>query len=93
MVVKAIANLSTPTWYHSTEVERESAGDDIWGTPRRGKKKKTAKKAFIWYELDAENVRLDDQREGHPCTLEALFRQVEGLKAGIEGSDLEVSSG
>ncbi|RYP73845.1 hypothetical protein DL769_004146 [Monosporascus sp. CRB-8-3] len=61
MVVKAIANLSSPTWYYSIEVERESAEDDVWATTTRVKKKKAAKKASIWSELDGDNVRLDDR--------------------------------
>ena len=44
MVVKAIANLLSPTWYYLTEVERESVEDEVWATSTRGKKKKAVKK-------------------------------------------------
>lgn len=92
MVVEAITNLSSPTWYHSSEVERESAEDDRWATTTK-KKKKAAKKVSIWSELDEDNTRLDDRREGHPCTLRVLFRQLEDLEAGVRGLDLEAVSG
>lgn len=73
MVVEAITNLSSPKWYHSSEVERESAEDDGWGITAK-KKKKAAKKASIWSELDEDNTRPDDWYEEHPCTLGVLFR-------------------
>lgn len=94
MVVEAITNLSSPTWYHSSEVELESAGYDRWGYTRK-KNKKVARKASIEPEpeLGEVNTPLDDRREGHPCTLGVLFCQVKGLEAGARGLDLEAISG
>ena len=84
----AIASLSTPTWYHSSEVEAKSVEYDPWGTatPRNIKYKKKKKQRSAY---DEGEVHLEDQREGHPCTLETLLRDVKGLEAGVGGLELE----
>lgn len=92
-VVADIARLSSPTWYHATDLETEIEHAPC-GCVRNSKVKKKKKKAPALYGVNYEGqVQIKDNREGHPCTLEALFCEIQGLEAGVKGLDLEAILG
>lgn len=93
-VAADIARLSNPTWYHVTDVETENVEYDPCGCVRTRKVKKKKKKVSAFYGVDDEGqVQMEYNREDHTCTLEALFCEIQGLEAGVEGLDLEAIVG
>lgn len=87
-----IAKLSTPPWYHPTDPE--TSGGYYHGGVRTEKVRKKKKKASKPYpEPDEDQDQSVENREGHPCTLGALFSEVWGLEAGVKGLDLETVLG
>ena len=89
-VAADIANFSTPSWYHATDVET-SVGYN--GGIRYRKVKKKDRLSMMYGMDDEAPVELGNSREGHPCTLDALFRESQELEAGVQGLDLETILG
>lgn len=95
-VEKEIAGLSTPTWYHSSEVDVEIEYD-TYSFPGKGysykkkfkkKKKKPIEEKYPEFNETSSETEIKEQ-QGHPCTLGELFRHVEDLQAGVQGLELK----
>lgn len=91
-VASDIAKLSTPPWYHPTDVDI-SGEYNIDGVRTEKIRKKKKKGLKLSPEFDEDQHQSVETREGHPCTLEALFPEVRGLEAGVNGLDLQAVFG
>lgn len=101
-VFEEIAGLSTPTWHHPSELEVTSIKYDDCGRVRRKKYRNKAAYDIPSHEgeaappLDEEipepkepALPQAEECEGHPCTLQSLFRGFETHKTSLAGLDLD----